>query len=469
MKVMFIYPNLNCEIRIPTAIALLSQCLKNKGHEVTLFDTTFTSQDYNIDVKLREEKGLVKKTDLDRYIGEITPMDYAAELSKLLLTFKPDLVALSCLERNYVFGMKLLKTVKEAGNYPTLVGGIFPTICPDTVISNQYVDMICVGEGEETVVEVCEHLDEKKSLQGIQNLWYKNNERISVGEQRLFIDLDSLPYQDWDLFDLRHLWKPFEGKVYKAGNFEVSRGCLNACSFCVEETKRKQTKGRNAKWRRRKSNRVLVEEIKYFKEKYHIEFFSFGDENFLAQSTSNLRELGKMYAKEVGLPFILQTGVETVNNEEKIRLLKEMNCVTVSLGVESGCEEIRKKVLNKNISDDAIFRAFTYLKKHRIRSTANYIIGLPYETESQIRQSIEFNIRLMPDSIQVFYFMPFRGTALYDLCLQEGLIENMDLSRTDMHKETVINLPHISRQQISDLYDDFILAFNNAKNNQSIL
>lgn len=459
MKILFIYPNLNSQPRIPAGPAILIGILKIHGHEVVLYDTTFTNCNYNASTSVREDQKTVLRTDLYKYIGETKRVDHRVELTKILNAFRPDLVCMNSAEHNYKFGMQLLKIIKECGEFPILVGGIFPTICPETVINNQYVDMICVGEGEEVIIDVCERLAQKKSMKGIYNIWYKEGGKIYRSSARLIQNLDAVPYQDWEIFDKRHLWKAFVGKVWKSGGFELSRGCLNTCSFCVENQKRKNTIGNDKKWRRIKSPQAVISEIKYFKDRHGLELLAFGDMNFLSQSVETVRSFSESYSKEIGLPFIIQSSVETLVSEEKVRLLKEMNCVTISLGIESGLEETRRMVLNKRISNDHIFKAFANAKKYKIRTTANYILGLPYDTEEKIKKTIEFNLQLMPDSVDVYYYIPFLGTSLYDLCKKEGFIPEGAEIGADILSKPYLNLPGLSHGRLQELHKEFVESY----------
>ena len=460
MKILFIYPNLNSQPRIPAGPAILIGILKKHGHEVFLYDTTFTNCSYNESTKQREEKKTVLKTDLDKYMGETKEVDHKEELIKILDNFKPDLVCMNSAEHNYRFGTQLLEIVKNYGEFPVLVGGIFSTICPEIAINNKYIDMICVGEGEEAIIDVCERIAGRKPVKGIFNIWHKKNGEIYRSPAKLVQDLDKVHYQDWTLFDKRHLWKAFIGKVWKSGGFELSRGCLNSCAFCIEKRKRQNTIGNNGKWRRVKSPQAVIDELKYFKEKYKLELLTFGDMNFLSQPVESVRNFVKLYSREVGLPFMIQSGVETLINEEKVKLLKEMNCVTISTGIESGLEDVRQMVLNKKISDELIFKAFANTRKYKIRTTASYMMGLPYDTEEKIKKTIKFNLRLMPDSVNVFYYIPFMGTDLYDICKKEGFIPGDAEIGSDVFIKPCLNLPGLSHSRLEELHKEFVDSYN---------
>ncbi|MBO1224054.1 MAG: radical SAM protein [Candidatus Scalindua sediminis] len=470
MHILFIYTNKNSQYRIPAGPAIILRVLNNLGHSVSLYDTTFTNSNYQESTDTREKQRTVLKTDMQNYIGKIKQVNHSDELQEILNNKKPDLVFMSTAAHNYKFGISLLKIIKSHGDYTTLVGGIFPTICPDIVINNEYVDMVCVGEGEEAIIDLCERFGRPKDRNNngkayplpsseIPNIWIKQDGVVYRSRPKLVHNLDKVPYQDWSLFDKRHLWKAFVGKVWKSGGFELSRGCPQHCNFCVEDQKRLNTIG-DGTWRREKTPGAVIKELKYFIEKYDLELITFGDMNFLSGSVEKTRRFSELYNNEIGLPFIIQSGPETLINEEKVKLLKEMNCVTISIGVESGVEEDRQRVLNKKVSNAHIIKAFENAKKYKIRTTANYIIGLPFDTEEKIKRSIEFNLKIMPDSIDVFYFIPFLGTHLFEIAQAEGLLPEHDEISADILSEPYLELPGLSKRRMVGLHAEFVERYN---------
>ncbi len=140
-----------------------------------------------------------------------------------------------------------------------------------------------------------------------------------------------------------------------------------------------------------------------------------------------------------------------------------MNCVTISIGVESGNPNVRQKILKKYTSNEVILKAFDLAKKYNIRTTANYIIGLPYETEEDVWESIEFNKRLNPLSVAVHYFVPFIGTELYDICVKEGFYKGFD-PNADVYRESPITTSTLSKERIDELLYIFTDEYNKNKN-----
>lgn len=462
-RVLFIYPNFESEFRIPLSVTILSAYLKKAGHIVDLFDTTFMTPTYNKDTELMEQKGLVEPTDLDKYIGKIEEKDILEELLKKINEFKPDLIAVSLLERNFFVAKDLLKFIKEHHTIPIIIGGILPTIVPEMMIKLNFVDMICIGEGEGAIVELADKIANQEDITKIKNLWVKKNGEIIENPIRPLVNLDELQYPDWSLFDERHMWKPFVGKVYKGGSFEFSRGCLNNCGFCVAPNLR-IAQGNPKPYLRRKSTKKMIDEIKYMKEEYGFNMVSFADTNFLLLlNQDELKEFEKLWLEEINLPFTIQSEAKTID-DSTAKILHNMGCVAISIGVESGAKEVREKIMCKYISDESIFRAFDSCRKYGIRATANYIVGVPSETEEQIMESIYFNLKLNPESIAVHHFTPFLGTQLYDISLEKGYIKGFT-EEGDVYESTIMNMPHISKERINELVQLFIDKFNEHKMN----
>jgi len=148
----------------------------------------------------------------------------------------------------------------------------------------------------------------------------------------------------------------------------------------------------------------------------------FQDETFLFGNADYFTELSRQYKKEIGLPFIAQTRVETVT-DEKIKVIKEMGCVSLSIGIESGNQEYRKTYLKRAYTNQQCINAFDIINKYRIRTMAFNMIGLPDETYRDIRNTIKLNRRCRPTTAKANLFYPYPGTSLYEYCLTKGYIE----------------------------------------------
>jgi radical SAM superfamily enzyme YgiQ (UPF0313 family) len=115
----------------------------------------------------------------------------------------------------------------------------------------------------------------------------------------------------------------------------------------------------------------------------------------------------------------MNTRPETVTHE-KIEALVKVGLDRVSVGIESGHEEFRARMLKRRYSNDLAIDAFEVLKAHGVSTTANIIIGLPEETRDMVFESIRLIKRIQPDSIGLGIFQPYKGNELYNYCVEKG-------------------------------------------------
>ena len=364
------------------------------------------------------------------------------------------MVAFTIVENNYLWAKKLFKLSKEITKAPIVAGGVFPTIVPNFFIEDNHVDLICIGEGEFAIEELARKIDEGETTAYISNLITKNNGNIIRNKFSKYYTWEPLVFQDWDIFDKRHLLKPFMGKMRKTGFFEISRGCPYDCSYCINHLNQ-QTFKCLGKYNREKPIELAIVEISHMKMKYDLELIFFNDENFLTMRKERLGEFREKYVDRINLPFYIQTRADSLLDEERVKMLKDAGCVTIGIGVESGNEEIRKKLLNKNISNAIYEKAFENCHKYDIRTTANAMIGLPFETESNILETAMFLKKLNARSVSLAIFAPYHGTRLRDLCVENGFIEDKIYEEIGINNSSLLNMPQLSKEKIEELYYKF--------------
>ena len=429
MRILFLYPRDNGEGQIPMGLSILCACLKQAGHTLKVFDTTFYPR--TVLRETYESLGYLKKCDLRKYGVVYHQEDPVEECVKTAREFQPDLIGLSAVTYSFDLGISLIQGLRRAGiDAPVIVGGTHPTVAPEEVIQHELVDMICVGEGEEAIVELCSILEEGRDPTHVRNIWHKHKKsgRICRNPVRPLIELDQLPYPDWSYFSDMHFPRPFVGKVYRIGHVERSRGCPYRCSYCASASMQKLYRGKGVYHREKSVGRVIAE-LRYLRDTYNLEIIRFWDDTFLAMGKKRLLEFSEAYRKEIKLPFMISTRPETVT-EERIAILKAMGVVAVSMGIESGCERIRREVLNRKLKDETILRAFRIVRAAGIRVTAFNMIGLPTETRKDIFKTIHLNRKVRPDTTTANLMYPYPGTAIRKMCLNLGLIsENIPIPR----------------------------------------
>ena len=452
-RVLFVYPNKEGYPIIPLGISVLSGILKHYRHKVGLFDITFMIPERS-DHDAREKTGVVKKVNVQEYWGSEGKADIEGELKKKIKSFNPDLIAFSIVENNYACSKRLFRLIKKITKAPIIAGGLFPTIKPELFIEDKNVDIVCVGEGEHAIVELAKKLDRSQDISNISNLIVKNKKKVIRNKFARYYDWEPLIFQDWSIFDKRHLLKPFMGKMQRTGFFELSRGCPYNCSYCINHLSQEIFKGLG-RYNREKPLEYAIKEISHMKDAYGLELVFFNDENFLTMKNERLLEFCDKYQSRINLPFFIMTRADTLLDEQKIAKLKKAGCITIGIGVESGNEEMRKKLLNKNIPNSVYERAFELCHKYGIRTTANIMMGLPFETEENILESAQFCRKLQARSLSLSIFAPYQGTRLRDICVDNGFVKDRLYRNIATINHSILNMPQLSSKKIEELYYKF--------------
>jgi anaerobic magnesium-protoporphyrin IX monomethyl ester cyclase len=450
-KVLFVYPNKEGYPIIPTGISLLAGILESQGHEVNLFDITFMVPD-KLDHEAREKTKVVQHVDVEKYWGRVKNLNIEIELAKIISTFKPDLIAFSIVENNYGCAKKLLIISRKLSYAPIIVGGIFPTVATDFFLKDDNVDLICIGEGELAIAKVAKRIDNNRHFFGIPNIVSKIGFALgnSRGQIAKFYQWSPPVFQNRKIFDQRHILKPFMGQMRRSGNFELSRGCPYGCSYCNNLQMQKLFKDAGM-YRREKPIPMLIEEISQGIKECNLDLIFFNDENFLQMSRERFEEFCRRY-KEINLPFFIQTRADTLLDEKRVIALKEVGCVTIGIGIEHGNEEIRKKVLNKSVSDKSFEKAFSICNSIGLRTTAYIMIGLPFETEENIMETVNFCKKIKAPSVAVSIFAPYHGTRLRRICLENGFIKDGYNDEISINYHSILSMPQISKHKIEELY-----------------
>ncbi|UCD54979.1 MAG: B12-binding domain-containing radical SAM protein [Candidatus Omnitrophota bacterium] len=420
-RVLFIYPNLMMSTLVPIHISLLSSCLKQEGFQTDLFDTTYyKTEEISFDEK-KVELLQVKKFNLEEQGVKYKETDMYEDLIKKVKDYKPDLIAITLVEDTYELGLSLLNAIKDF-DIPVIAGGVFVTFSPEKTITNENIDMICIGEGEETLVELCDKMRKGQDYPMVKNLWIKQNGKIIKNELRKITDINNLPFIDYDIFEPKRLYRPMYGRIYTMIHIELDRGCPYECSYCESPQLRRlyREKGCGVYYRKKSVARI-TEELKWLLKKYNPDYIYFNSESFLAKSPAELGKFANLYKREIGLPFWCQSRPETVT-EEKIKILKDTDCQNLQFGIEQGNENFRAKILKRRCSNKQIIDAMKLVEKYKIAYTVNNIIGFPDETRELIFDTININHQINPTTLNCYIFAPYRGTYLYNYCLEKGYL-----------------------------------------------
>ncbi|MBU0630385.1 MAG: B12-binding domain-containing radical SAM protein [Candidatus Margulisbacteria bacterium] len=463
MKLLFVYMNATMRGSFPIGLTNLASYLKSLGHEIEIFDTTFyrqyTEKNRN---KVGEKFGLYKPIE-NPVVFEYLDSDAEADLHNKIRESKPDLIGFSILSANYYHAIKWSRKIKEVfPGLPVIYGGLHPSICPDQVIAEPSVDMICLGEGEYALDELLRRLDKKQDITDVRNLWVKQNGQIYKNPLRELISLDKLPVLDWSFFSEQHIYAPLNGRMRRIGSVEFSRGCPYSCNYCSCTALRNLTAPQ--KYLRHKTIDRAIEDLIVLKDKYKVEMFYFLDETFLSMEINLFKDLAKIYKREVGLPFYAMTHPFSVT-EEKAKIVDDMGCYLMTIGIEVGNEKFRGEVLNRRVPNTKIIEAFDiFHNKTKVLPSAFAMIGLPFETRELIFDTIELFRRCKPATYSVGIFQPFMGSKLRQVCIDNGFFDPTGDIYEYPSETSVLTMPQLSKAEIEKLYRTFMLYTKVDKN-----
>jgi radical SAM superfamily enzyme YgiQ (UPF0313 family) len=439
-------------------IRSISSYLKNHGHYTRLiFPITYDNK-YSKRV-LHDIKNIVKESNL---IG-VTCTSYTSDKSIQLI--------------NYLKQLKI----------PIIWGGIHATFNPEECI--KYTDFVCIGEGEEAMLELADRLSKKQNTTKIRNLWVKENSRVYKNDVRPLVqDLDKLPHAD---YDFANQWILDSGKFVNISEkhfggcesnqyahyrfckflpeFKFSRlllvhtvrGCLHQCTFCCNYNLRKLYHNKGT-YIRKRSIKNVIEELLELKQKFpSIDLIWFTDDSFFIRSEKELEEFSREYKKKIDLPFMCYVDPLTFN-ETKLKLLLDVGLIRIDIGIQTGSEKINKYIYNRFLTNECLISVAKVINKYKHKMAPpeyQIIIANPYEIEQDVLATINLLQNLpKPYHLQPFGLVFFPGTQLFYKAINDGIIKSQKDSCYSVHYTNYVENFMIKSKKLNTLYLNLILA-----------
>ncbi len=208
-----------------------------------------------------------------------------------------------------------------------------------------------------------------------------------------------------------------------------------------------------ANYGRRRSHTSVVDELLEIQRNGTLAYVIFLDDTFTIYRRW-VREFCRVYGERLAIPFSLHARVETVN-ESLIGELAAAGCRHITYGVESGSLRVRREIMMRAATNERIKEVFRWTREAGIMVTANYMLGLPGETREELQQTFDLALELQAFDFGYFVFYPYPGTALFRLCLEKGYLPGDFLERDANHRESILNLPDLTPDDIAEYYDRF--------------
>ena len=398
MRVLFIYPNLNAEEGFNHGIADLSGGLRARGHVTGLINLNEALYDVPTDAGIVEQ----------------------------VRAWGPGLVAFSVMSQQYKYALRLGRLIKAAmPALPIAIGGVHAIMCTEEVKADRFWDYIGVGECDEALPQLVDKLEAgDASILEVPNFCIRRPDG-SYQQNPLapYPVLDALPPKDYEIFDLPHML----GRKNGWQSVLTSRGCPYRCTYCFnhEVTDRYLEDGGHARrdYLRHYSIPRMIGELKELKKRHpYIETFIFDDDLFTLKKEYCVDFVKAYTDAGINTPFVLNAHVQTMS-EPIARALSESPCMILKFGVESGSEQLRRKVLDRHMTNAAIVDAFELCHAHGLHTSAFLIFGLPYETRAMMEETIDLMARIKPGRMRWAIFFPFPGTKSYTICKLGDLID----------------------------------------------
>lgn len=336
------------------------------------------------------------------------------------------LVGISFVTDHYGSALKWTKEIKEKLKIPVIWGGAHVNVKPEECL--EHADMICMGEAEESFLDLVENYSEGAFEVSTKNIWFKTEKGIVRNELRnLEENLDKYPFPDFDLtsqFVLTDKGVEHFSEEYLGGEYSVmtSRGCPYSCNYCYNSYRRKQY-SKKGEFLRARSIENVIEELVLAKKTFpSLRKINFWDDSFVARSVEDFTLFKRLYREKVNLPFFAL--IEPMAfNFEKIKILRDSGLVALQVGIQTGSERINRDVYNRRASNRKILEVAGQIRELGINVIYDVIFNNPYETESDVSQTVKLFLEFpRPVSLQGYNLIFYPGTEITDRALADGHI-----------------------------------------------
>lgn len=367
----------------PLGTIYAASYLRENGYRVSLFDTNLLDSPNNLKPFLEEQKAsfFVMYDDGFNY------------LTKMCLTNM----------REAAFSM--IKIAKSLGYF---------VICSSSDSTDHYekylsegADVIIQGEGEITLKNTIEAVNNNADLSEIQGIVYKKGSDYTKNPSRPVLkDLDELPMPAWDLVDIdsyKEVWK--QGKQNFTLNIATTRGCPFKCNWCAKPIYGNRYNSHSPKF--------ITQQIKFLTENFNVSRFWMCDDIF-GLKPNWVQEFNKELKKEnLRISYYIQSRADLLLKEDTIDALAESGLEEVWIGAESGSQKILD-AMDKGITIEQIYESTRLLKEKSIRIAFFIQFGYTSETKEDIDKTIHMIQDLIPDNIGVSVSYPLPGTKFYE-------------------------------------------------------
>lgn len=389
----------------PIGLTYLGAVLRDAGYKVSIFDVDAVQKGTDIDFSDEYRR-------LELYREGLNNDNHTVwqEIRQVVEDFKPDLVGLTAITTKFGSVLKTAEIVKKYDpTLPVVVGGPHATFLPELTLKSDNIDVAVIGEGERTLVNFIKAVENRGDIHGVKGISFRQNGFVHHNRPQEFIeDLDRIPFPARELLANQTSYTSED-----MGVIMTSRGCPFNCSYCCHM------------WQRKVRNRSIdnvIEEIRQVRGKWGTRQFEFKDDTFTLNRKRVEMLCDRLVSERLKINWSCSTRVDLLD-EELIKKMKKAGCNVVKLGIETGSERILKET-KKGVTFDQMREAARLLNKYNLFWSGYFMVGLPTETEEDIRKTYEFMKDLNPHYAGLGVYNPFPKTELFEQGVQMGLLHS---------------------------------------------
>jgi len=387
----------------PIGLSYLAAALRDAGYEAAIFDVDAVQKGTDLDFSDEYRR-------LELYRRGLNDDAHIVwrDIENMLKDYKPDLVGITAMTTKFGSVLKTAEVVKKHNpGCKVVVGGPHPTFLPEQTLKSKDIDIVVRGEGERTFLNLIKAIENNGALQNVKGISFKENNSLCHTQPQEFIeDLDQISFPARELLMNRGNYTSED-----MGVMMTSRGCPFNCSYCCHMWQKKV---------RNRSVSNVIEEIKEVKQKYGTRQFEFKDDTFTLNRKRIIGLCERLISERLKINWSCTTRANILD-EELIKIMKKAGCNVVKLGIETGSQRILEET-KKGVTFQQMREAAELLNRHNVFWSGYFMIGLPTETEQDIRKTYKFMLELDPYYAGLGVYSPFPQTELFEQGVQMGLL-----------------------------------------------
>jgi len=367
-------------------------------------------------------------------------------LTEYLENHEFDVVGVSVIGGYYQYKklLRISSAINKSKNRPFyIIGGHGPSPEPEYFLKKTKADVVVIGEGEETIIELIETWSSRKCVATVKGIAYRDGEKVFVNERRpLIINIDKIPFPAYELFPIDY-YKLMRMPNATNNDFVMpvlsGRGCTFECSFCY----------RMDTGFRPRSSESIIEEIRLLKKEYGVTYIAFSDELLMSSAKKTISLCEDFIKAKLNIKWSCN-GRLNYAKPEVLRLMKQAGCVFVSYGIEA-MDDLVLRRMNKALTTKQIINGIEETIKAEITPGFNVIFGNIGDCRESLNKGVEFLLK-HDDGAQMRTIRPvtpYPGSPLYYKAIQEGLLKDCE----DFYENKHINSDLLS-VNFTDLSDE---------------